>query len=138
MQLGCQSVGVFGDRKVKFQKPKSANFLAKCIFPSPTQTKGGYPSLSHSLATHSSLATPTPTLASRLQAAGAIGFNYTTTMGIIFVNKVLFLHTAFPVLSLTAAHLGVSALFTRLALALGIFKVGREEGGHNMRGVASR
>ena len=43
-------------------------------------------------------------------------------MGIIFVNKVLFLHTAFPVLSLTAAHLGVSALFTRLALALGIFK----------------
>ena len=43
-------------------------------------------------------------------------------MGIIFVNKVLFLHTAFPVLSLTAAHLGVSALFTRLALVLGIFK----------------
>jgi hypothetical protein len=57
-----------------------------------------------------------------LQAAGAIGFNYMTTMGIIFVNKILFLHTAFPVLSLTAAHLGVSALFTRLALALGIFK----------------
>jgi len=34
-------------------------------------------------------------------------------------NKVLFLHTAFPVLSLTAAHLGVCAMFTRVALALG-------------------
>ena len=38
-------------------------------------------------------------------AAGAIGFNYSVTMGIIFVNKILFLQTGFPVLSLTAAHL---------------------------------
>jgi hypothetical protein len=42
--------------------------------------------------------------------------------GPYWANKVLFLHTAFPVLSLTAAHLGVSALFTRVALALGVFQ----------------
>ena len=28
-------------------------------------------------------------------AAGAIGFNYSVTMGIIFVNKLLFLRTKF-------------------------------------------
>ena len=56
-------------------------------------------------------------------AAGAIGFNYSSTMAIIFVNKLLFTRTAFPVLSLTAAsHLAVSALFTRAAMYAGVFK----------------
>ena len=57
-----------------------------------------------------------------LVAAGAIGFNYSSTMAIIFVNKLLFTRTAFPVLSLTAAHLFITACFTRGALAAGVFK----------------
>ena len=55
-------------------------------------------------------------------AAGAIGFNYSVTMGIIFVNKLLFLRTKFPVLTLAASHLAVSALFTRAAMYAGVFK----------------
>lgn len=43
-------------------------------------------------------------------------------MGIIFVNKFLFLHTAFPVMSLSAAHLALCAVFTRVAVMLGVFK----------------
>ena len=43
-------------------------------------------------------------------------------MGIIFVNKLLFFRTQFPVLTLAALHLLVSALFTRAAMYAGIFK----------------
>jgi len=60
-------------------------------------------------------------------AAGAIGFNYAVTMAIIFVNKFLFLKTAFPILSLAAAHLCVTSLFTRAAHAGGIFKLRHAE-----------
>lgn len=57
-----------------------------------------------------------------LIAAGAIGFNYAVTMGIVFVNKLLFLRTTFPVLTLAATHLAVSALFTRAAAYAGLVK----------------
>ena len=57
-----------------------------------------------------------------LIAAGAICFNYSVTIGVVFVNKLLFVRTEFPVLTLAATHLAVSALFTRAAMYAGVFE----------------
>jgi len=73
--------------------------------------------------THRTMAGPNVLMSKDVTiAAGAIGFNYSVTMGIIFVNKLLFLRTKFPVLTLAASHLAVSALFTRAAMYAGVFK----------------
>ena len=73
--------------------------------------------------THRTMAGPNVLMSKDVTiAAGAIGFNYSVTMDIIFVNKLLFLRTKFPVLTLAASHLAVSALFTRAAMYAGVFK----------------
>ena len=74
--------------------------------------------------THRTMAGPNVLMSKDVTiAAGAIGFNYSVTMGIIFVNKLLFLRTKFPVLTLAASHLAVSALFTRAAMYLSLIHI---------------